>query len=100
LRVEIRRKHRPTPYGDAYEIDVEDPFYQQVFNAVIQPIGVSPIYTPSVADENVFANRLNIPVVSVGVIGGGDHTSGEWAYLSSFERVIEAYKKVILEWHR
>lgn len=100
LQAEIRRKHRPTPYGDAYEIDIEDPFYQQVLNAVLLPLGVSPIYTPSVADENVFANRLNIPVLSVGVIGGGDHTSGEWAQLSSFERVIEAYKKMILEWHR
>jgi hypothetical protein len=44
------------------------------------------IPTQSVADENVFANRLHIPVVTIGPIGGGDHTAEEWVSLNSLKK--------------
>lgn len=98
IEMKIRIKQRPTPYGDAYEIDTSNAFYNLVNQEVLTPLGVKPIYTPSVADENVFANRLRIPVLTIGVIGGGDHTGEEWAKLSSFQTVFESYKSCITLW--
>jgi succinyl-diaminopimelate desuccinylase len=100
IPITIRRKERQTPYGDSYEIDLNDPFFKTVRRHVLEPLKVSPIYTPSVADENVFANNLDVAVMSVGVIGGGDHTAGEWAKLSSFDTVIETFKQIIIQWHK
>lgn len=98
IEMKIRVKHRATPYGDAYELDTSNAFYKRVAQEILEPLGVKPIYTPSVADENVFANRLRIPVLTIGVIGGGDHTGAEWAKLSSFTTVIESYKKCLTLW--
>jgi len=99
VEVTIVPQARPTPYGEAYELDTSDPFYRIVSREVLAPLGVTPIYTPSVADENVFAHRLAIPVLTIGVIGGGDHTKDEWSSLASFERVIGAYARAIELWN-
>jgi succinyl-diaminopimelate desuccinylase len=98
IEMKIRIKQRETPYGDAYELDTSNPFYRRVYDTVLRPLGVKPMYTPSVADENVFANRLKIPVLTIGVIGGGDHTGEEWARLSSFETVVTCYTTCISFW--
>ncbi|MBX7143282.1 MAG: M20/M25/M40 family metallo-hydrolase [Oligoflexia bacterium] len=100
IKLQIAPKPRHTPYGEAYEIDTQNQFYRRISDEILTPLGVTPFYTPSVADENVFANRLKIPVLTMGVIGGGDHTKDEWAKLSSYETLISTYRNVLELWHQ
>lgn len=95
IRIKISRVKRDTPYGDSYEIDRNNKFLKILEKEIFEPYQVKPIYTTSVADENVFANRLGIPVISLGPIGEGGHTKDEWVSLKSVGIVEEVYKKII-----
>ncbi len=86
---------RKTPYGESYEVDRKNRFLQVIKKEVLEKHHVSPMYTTSVADENVFANRLKIPVISLGPLGGGGHTSSEWLNLNSLLLVEEVYKNIL-----
>ncbi len=85
---------RPTPYASSYEVDRDNEFVQQI-ESIFNKHGVEPRYTSSVADENVFAHRLGIPVVTVGPIGGGDHTKNEWVDLQSLRMIEEVYREIM-----
>ena len=86
---------RKTPYAESYEVDLLNTFLRQVQKNIFKPSGIIPIYTTSVADENVFANRLHIPVITVGPIGGGDHTANEWVDLNSIKSVVTCYQEIL-----
>lgn len=86
---------RKTPYGESFEVDVKNPFLKVLEKEIFKPNSVKPIYTASVADENIFANRLKIPVVSIGPIGGGGHTLSEWLDMTSLHKVEEVYKDIV-----
>lgn len=94
----IKPLARPTPYGESYEVNHTNSFLKIVESQVLRPAGVKPFYSESIADENIFSHRLNIPVISIGPIGGGDHTADEWVDLSSIEKVATNYRR-ILELH-
>lgn len=91
----IEPLERPTPYGESYEVNRTGNILGLIEAEIFKPAKINPIYSGSVADENVFANRLKIPVISIGPIGGGDHTVDEWVSLSSIEKVIDCYQKVL-----
>lgn len=95
ISIQVSPAPRETPYAESYELDAGDAFYEILKEHVLAPIGAVPFYTSSVADENIFANRLGIPVLTMGPIGDGDHTKDEWVKLSSIASVIEAYKNAI-----
>jgi succinyl-diaminopimelate desuccinylase len=95
VQVVVRVKERATPYGEAFEIDQNHPFYQSLYLSTLAPLHVVPMFTPSVADENFFAHSLGIPVLSIGPIGSGDHTKDEWVRLSSLAKVVDVYKRAI-----
>lgn len=95
VAVNVRLVERETPYGDAYEVDRKGTFLKKIEKEVFSPNRVTPIYTGSVADENIFANRLNIPVISVGPIGGGGHTKDEWLSIKSFHKTKDIYKSIL-----
>jgi acetylornithine deacetylase/succinyl-diaminopimelate desuccinylase-like protein len=99
IMLSLGQFERATPYGESYEIDLKNPFYLKLEKNVVEPAGVKPVYTSSVADENVFANRLRIPVLTIGAIGDGDHTKDEWVNLDSLARVIEVYRTAIRMWN-
>ena len=86
---------RATPYGEAYALDLDEPRTARIFKELLTPMGVKPIYNKSVADENVFASRLGIPVLTLGPVGAGDHTKDEWVRLSSLERVVETFGAIL-----
>lgn len=96
VKITIAPKERSTPYGEAYEIDRKNSFLKRIEETILTPLEIDPIYTGSVADENVFANRLGIPVLTLGPIGGGDHTAGEWVRVESLSCLTEAYKKMLV----
>jgi acetylornithine deacetylase/succinyl-diaminopimelate desuccinylase-like protein len=99
IGITISAPERKTPYGESYEIDVQHPFFKTIKSRIFSKYTVEPIYTPSVADENVFANRLGIPVLSVGVLGGEDHTSQEWADLRSLQTLVGVYREMLEAYH-
>ncbi|MCB0337094.1 MAG: M20/M25/M40 family metallo-hydrolase, partial [Bdellovibrionales bacterium] len=76
-RIDVRLHERPTPYLEAYQVDRNHEFVRCLEEELIRPHGVVPTTMPSVADENVFAAH-GIPVVTIGAIGGGGHSSSEW----------------------
>ena len=98
LRVDLDTVQRKTPYGEAYEIPVNDPFVQLVANQVFAPAGVRPCYFSSVADENVFAHRLGIPIITLGPVGTGDHTKDERVRISSLDATVRAYEEIVSLW--
>ena len=100
ITADIYTFERITPYGESYEIDLKTPFLKVIEKEVIQKYKVTPMYTDSVADENIFANRLKIPVISLGPIGGGGHTSDEWLNLDSLQTVENVYKQILTLYHK
>lgn len=94
-QIEIKQVERHTPYNESYEVDLRHPFMMVLKKEVFQKNNLTPIYTQSVADENVFANRLNIPAISMGPIGQGAHGENEWVDLNSLVEIEEAYKSII-----
>lgn len=91
---EIRPLERKTPYAESYEVQTSD-FLKTVETKLFKPNNISISYSDSVADENIFATRLNIPVISMGPIGGGDHTVNEWVSLASIDKLIDGYAAVL-----
>lgn len=91
----VEQIERVTPYAESYGVDLHNGFLKKIEDSIFIPAGVKPIYAESVADENVFANRLNIPVITVGPIGGGDHTLNEWVSLNSINNVIDCFQQVL-----
>ena len=46
----------------------------------------------SVADENVFADMLDIPVIVSGPIGGDEHHQDEWVLRKSLIDLAQSFK--------
>lgn len=90
---------RKTPFSESYVADVRDPFVAMVVqNASFD--GVEFMYNASVADENVFAAKLGIPVVTLGPTGGGEHTSEEWVSFKSLITLTERYIEIARKYHQ
>ena len=87
---------RARPYAESYEVDLKNEFVIKVVGEILTRSKVTPIYTGSVADENVFAYRLRIPVITLGPIAGGDHTAQEWVRISSLAQVVRAYEALLV----
>jgi acetylornithine deacetylase/succinyl-diaminopimelate desuccinylase-like protein len=100
IKIAIKFHERTTPYGESYIVDLKNPFMKKIINTIIKPKQIKPIYTDSVADENVFANRLKIPVLTMGAIGGGDHTKSEWLSIPSLKELFESYKIILHLYNR
>jgi len=66
IRIKLAKVERETPYGESYEVDVKNTFIKLLERNFFNPSSVNPIYTSSVADENIFAYKLKIPVISIG----------------------------------
>jgi acetylornithine deacetylase len=96
---DIRPHLRATPYGESYEVDRSHPFIVRLERELFEPLDVRPAYAASVADENVFANRLGIPVISMGPVSGGLHSANEWIRLDSLDNTVRAYEKAIELYH-
>lgn len=99
IYIEANIVARETPYGEAYEIDQSNSFLKLVEKNIFSPLEVNPSFTPSVADENVFAHRLKIPVLSMGLTGGGDHTKDEWTMISSIEVLTRSFCNIVELWN-
>jgi acetylornithine deacetylase len=99
LRLEVTATfqliERATPYMEAYAVDRESHHIQNLERQIFSRYTVTPGYAQSVADENRFAQALSVPVISIGPIGGGDHTAGEWVSLSSLHASFTVYTEIV-----
>lgn len=93
IEIDLKLMDRATPYMESYQVDLNNPHIKRL-KKLFAEYGVHGGYAQSVADENRFANDLNIPVISLGPVGGGDHTAHEWVNLSSLESTTEVFKKI------
>lgn len=95
IEAQVGLVERTTPYAESYAVDTDCEFVARLKKEIFTPDNITPIYTASVADENVFAYRLGIPVVTLGPIGGGDHTAHEWVSLTSLNIVADKYRTIL-----
>jgi acetylornithine deacetylase/succinyl-diaminopimelate desuccinylase-like protein len=95
IEAEIKIHKRLTPYAESYEVNRSNPFLRKLEKNLFIPNGIKPLYAASVADENVFANGLHIPVIGMGPVSGGFHSVNEWVNLKSLEATTKAYEKAI-----
>ncbi|OGK24140.1 hypothetical protein A3D76_03155 [Candidatus Roizmanbacteria bacterium RIFCSPHIGHO2_02_FULL_37_9b] len=100
VKIQIRISKRKTPYAESYEIPLSNLFIKKIQKNILTKYKLKPIYTDSVADENVFANRLKVPVLTLGAIGGGDHTASEWLDIDSLFKLIDVYKQILIEYNK
>ncbi len=95
-RITIKLKERKTPYLDPYATNQENTFVKKLAGAVFDHHKAEPIYNygSSVADENVFA-KTGLPVVTIGPLGGNEHSADEWVSKQSYLDTIEILRKFI-----
>lgn len=95
-RIAVSIKQRRTPYLAPYIISKDHPLVHKMSSAIKHTLNAAPRYTgaASVADENVFAMK-GLPVVSIGCVGGNEHSANEWVSKSSYLELIEVLKTFI-----
>ena len=93
--IELAPVSRKTPYAEWYAVDRRNSFVHTIEKEIFVRYGARPKYTASVADENIFARRLKIPVITIGPLGGGDHTANEWVDLHSLDHAVSAYQDIV-----
>lgn len=97
VRINVNVKKRETPYMAPYQVDTSTEEFKAALESVRAVVGKPQIsYGRSVADDNVFANELNIPVVVIGPRGENEHSANEWVSINSYTQVIEIYKRLIM----
>jgi acetylornithine deacetylase/succinyl-diaminopimelate desuccinylase-like protein len=95
LECTIEKVKRETPYAAPYRVDRSHPLVARFEQEVFSSNGLTPTYASSVADENFFSAGLDIPVITLGPIGGGDHTAQEWLSLPSLHAVKRIYEQLV-----
>ncbi len=86
--VEARLKERKTPYLAPYVTPRENAHVQLLSAIVKEKYGdVKYSYGASVADDNVVATHA--PLMSIGPLGGGEHTCNEWVSRKSYLELVE-----------
>lgn len=95
IEANVRLQDRATPFMEAYQVDRSDRYIHALEQDIFPRYITRPGYAASVADENRFAHELQIPVISLGPIGGGDHTASEWVSVRSLEKTYEAYCDIV-----
>jgi succinyl-diaminopimelate desuccinylase len=90
-RITARVKPRDVPYLMPYVTPQDNKFAQRVSSVVENPRYV---YGATVADENVFS-ATGLPIVTLGPVGGNEHSANEWVSKESYLRLIEHLKAFI-----
>ncbi|MFA6489804.1 MAG: M20/M25/M40 family metallo-hydrolase [Candidatus Micrarchaeia archaeon] len=86
---------RKTPYLPAYETDSKNPLVAKFLSLYKENIGNPEIsYGLTVADENVLSTT-GIPIVTLGPLGGGAHSSEEWLSEKDFLLLAEKVPKIV-----
>ncbi len=92
-KIEIPK--RKTPYLPAYETGRNDPLVKEFLLLYKRHLGAPEVsFGLTVADENVLSVE-GIPILTLGPIGDGAHSSGEWVLKKDFLRLSEKFPKIV-----
>lgn len=96
-KIIISVKKRKTPYIEPYITKNDNPFVKNILGLIKNNFARDLIinYGKSVADDNIFATQLNVPVVTIGPMGGNIHGANEWVSKESLNDVSKLYKLII-----
>jgi len=93
-KIEARLKERKVPYLAPYVTPQENESVQLLSSIVKEKFGeVKYAYGASVADDNVLA--AHAPTMSIGPLGGGEHSSGEWVSKESYLQLVEIVREFV-----
>lgn len=91
-------KKRQTPYLQPFITDRRLKVVKQTKNIIKGLFGkVNINYALSAADENVLANLLKKPVITIGPRGNNEHSANESVSLKSIKELVQVYKQIIRE---
>ena len=94
-RIVVRVKQRAVPYMLPYSTPKESAIARLAAGAVRGALREPAyVYGATVADENMFAMR-GLPVVTLGPVGGNQHTANEWVSKRSYLELIEVLKGIV-----
>lgn len=97
-RVDIMVKERKTPYIEPYMDDLSDKRIRKLLALIGKNIRSPALnYGSSVADDNILANALHKPIVTIGPKAGNLHAPEEWTSLSSLKELVTVYELIIRE---
>lgn len=90
---------RPTPPPQAYTVAPEQTCVAWLQHCAVQALGhaLPTAVGWSVADENILAEALSAPVLSLAPVGGRSHQAGEWVSLQSLKDLFQIYAQVLAE---
>jgi acetylornithine deacetylase/succinyl-diaminopimelate desuccinylase-like protein len=91
----VELKYRPVPFASPYKCDTNNSFFEKILKTIFIRDNITPKFSNSVADENIFARGLNIPIISLGPIGAGAHTKDEWVSVKSLNYVCKILKEIV-----
>ncbi|MCL5413409.1 MAG: M20/M25/M40 family metallo-hydrolase [Candidatus Marsarchaeota archaeon] len=93
--VAVRIKERSTPYIEPYINDTSNPRIRKVLGIIRENLSEPVInYGSSVADDNIFANSIRRPVITIGPKGGNEHAQNEWVSLNSLNELVKVYELI------
>ncbi|VVC00217.1 [LysW]-lysine/[LysW]-ornithine hydrolase [uncultured archaeon] len=95
-RITARLAARPNPFLEPYVTPQNDRHVKLLTNIVKEKTGRKPKYTYglSVADDNRLASA-GVAVISLGPMGGGEHTHNEWVSKKSYLQLVEIVREFI-----
>lgn len=96
---ELQLQPRPTPAPVAYQLSPDHPLVLGLQQAASQVLGkpLPQVMGWSPADENILAQALEIPVLSLAPVGGASHQAGEWVEAASLQLTYDIYLKTLTE---
>jgi len=96
-KIKISVKQRETFYIEPYVTSISIPFVKNILKLIKNNFTEELVinYGKSVADDNIFATELKVPVVTIGPRGGGIHGANEWVSRESINEVSKLYKLII-----
>ena len=95
-RMTARLAPRPNPYLLPYVTSQGNPSARLLTRIVREKTGRQPKYSygASVADDNRLASA-GVPVISIGPMGGGEHTCSEWVSRKSYRELVEILREFV-----
>ncbi len=96
-KIKVSVKKRKTSYIEHYITKIDNPFVKNILSLIKNNFARDLIinYGKSVADDNIFATQLDVPVVTIGPMGGSIHGANEWVSKKSLNDVSKLYKLII-----
>lgn len=94
----IGLENRKTPFLEPFVTSEKNRHVRRVVKYLTERYGrIKLNYGSSVADENIFANNMECPVICLGPTGGKAHAANEWVSKESLNELISIYRDLLIK---